>query len=891
MAGINIQQIDVKIYNQFDNGESFTDDLVSVYTSYLQSNVCELQRYTTKILISWTAQAGASDQFTISGNTITRTGSGDFEDDGFILSDIIDFYDVPGGSVVIQDRTILSISASSITFDGASVGAVTYGTAVIYGKTPIENLNYKYNLIENSQSPTYVNIIDGIAQNEFYASGIGYDTGGGVRSTAVVGMIPVAGVESWQDTGYVNINYRSTEPESGDFAQKFIIEHTMFILPYYLDGWLSDLQNLTPPSPYFDSSNCLKYINYYEFRNVLNDPNTARIEEFNSTLGNSGWLDEQFNGFINNFTVGNVTITDTSLQLLSGVDPSQTSKVTIVLNSINNAFTGDSFKISLFVSYLADQSSYSQNLNTIKENFVFDQAIRKSGEASISSNNIKNYSITAFTGATVTIEFDLEYTALEESYIQSGKYIICCGVEDSSYSGTTAERVMLLAQLNDYYFNADVQDLMFLEEFKFVPHDLNDALPSPNLYDDYKGWIEDGFQIQAPFKLNTDLGAFLTTLSLDIIAYNDITGQQFTIQSNNFDLNSALVVAGIQQININQTNNFKIENSSDFKTIELNNVGPSTYLSFNVEDYDLKRGVRFNFEEWIQLLSANAVYYNTAQLNNGLNLLTSNYSTAYPLLPPLYDFQLRARLNASVSDSNNVITNYQFLSENLDAYYYDMEIDKQPHWIGAIEILDLNSNVINVIYDNQNTRIKATFIKNVANLPADLVDPWGWLRLDIQQGDINTPYQISTLYNPITSSPLIPLPAETRCKITNSGATILLEAEIDHTNIPAGSTLSVSARISDTNEIEIPTWLLRSCEPVANWYTETDMSAYTGTFVMGTDYLCYRVMGVGTDPITLPGFVVLADSFINCTDCNDSVKATESGGTKQEENAVSKIIE
>ena len=68
MAGINIQQTATKIYNQFDNGESFADDLVSVYTSYLQANVCELQRYTTTIEISWTSEASASDEFTISGN-------------------------------------------------------------------------------------------------------------------------------------------------------------------------------------------------------------------------------------------------------------------------------------------------------------------------------------------------------------------------------------------------------------------------------------------------------------------------------------------------------------------------------------------------------------------------------------------------------------------------------------------------------------------------------------------------------------------------------------------------------------------------------------------------------------------------------------------------------
>ena len=889
MAGINIQQISVKIYNQFDNGESFTDDLVSVYTSYLQANVGEYQKYTANIKLSWTSEASATDEFTISGNTITRLGAGDFTDDGFVLNDIIDFYDASGGSAIIQDRTILSISASSITFDGASVGSTTNATSVIYGKTPIENLNYKYNLIENSQSPTYVSIIDSIAENEFYASNIGFDTGGGVRSTSPITMSPIAGVQSWYDTGIVTITYKSTENESGDFAQLFEIDHTFYVLPYYLDGWLPNLQNLTPPSPYFDTSNCLKYINYFEFRNVLNDPNTARIEEFNSTLGNTGWLDEQFNGYVNAFSVDSVSITDASFQTLTAVDPQKTSKITIILNSDNNVLTGDDLKISVFVSYLPDQSSYSQNLNNIKENFVFDQAIHQYGQAPISSNNIKNYEITAITGATATIEFDLEYTASEQSYIQSGKYIICCGVEDNNFSGNTAERVMLLAQLSDYYINTDVFDLMFVDEFKFVPHDMNDS--SSSLYDDYKGWIEDGFQIQAPFKLNTDLGAYLTSLSLEIIAYDSTNGQNFTIQSNNFDLNSAVIVSGIQAININQTNNFKLDNSSDFKKIELQNTGSGTHLSYNVQNYDLKHGVRFNFEEWIALLSADTIFYNASQLNNGLNLVTSNYSTAFTTSPQT-NYSIKARLNASVSDSNNVITNYQFLSEDLSSYYYDTDDREKggPRWIGDIEIFDLDNNLINAIYDNANTRIKATFTKSPISPPPDLSNPWGWIRLDIQQGDINTPSEISTIYTPISSSPLIPLPSETRCKITNSGASVILEAEIDYTKIPAGSILSVSARLSENND-EITTYEIESCEPVATYYTDTDLSAYLGQYLMNDLYECYRVIGTSTNAVTLPGFTVIGGPFTNCSECNNSVKSIESGSSKTTESGSLKTIE
>tara|TARA_R110002020_G_C16321697_1_gene774856 strand:- start:476 stop:3166 length:2691 start_codon:yes stop_codon:yes gene_type:complete len=895
--GLNLIISAQQFANQFNNGEDLNSSLIPANTtSYLAGNSGELLKNSIEFKISWTSQSTAiTDIFTINGNTLSRSGSGDFELDSFKIGDIIDIWELTPLGVVVQDRTITGITASTIDFDGAGLGLTTLTDGIVYGKTPLENIIFNYNLIENSEAINFISKIDGTAENEFFASGVGIDLGGGVRDTSIITMTKATGVNSWKTAeGLATIAYQTTGNQSDSFAQVFDIVHIFRLFPYYLDGWLPNLQTLAPPFPEWQASNCLKYVSQIELRQTLNDPNTSRKNDFSSIQGNTGWLDENFNGFTNNFSVQSLDITsNTTGTTLTALDYQESCHVVVVLFSDNNVFLGDGSEVVGCISYLPPQLNYQQNSDTINDNFLFDSVYTSRFEIPKSSTILKNFDITAssVTGDTMTVEFDVEYNPAQQALLQNQRYMIFLGTGDQTLLAPASDRVMLLADLNEYTFNLDVPDLIFMDNFNFVPHSESDI--SVSLPNDYKGWIEDGFQIQAPFKLNTDIGSFLTSLSVDIVAFNEDNNQQFLLQTTNIDLSSAVISMGVQQINVNSTNNFLIDPTSDFKKIDCVNAGSGTHGGINVELYDTKIGVRFNFEEWIALLTANSQYFDATQLNNGLNLLTSNYSTRITFPAP-DNYEIRAQLKATVNDGSGTLTDYLFLSNPLKAYYYDLDGRRNPHWVCNIETFDTTGVLIDVILSDNYTDIKATFTKNPAAFPVpdDLVGAWGWLRLDVQQGTINTPYQISTIYNPIASSPLIPLPTETKCKLTNLGGTVLLEARIDDALIPSGSVLSITARLSG-GEAET-TWELYDCEGGITWYTSTDLSLYIGDYIyIDSNNHCFQVIGVSTNIANYPNepVIVWGSGYEDCSACFGSQKLTESGSQKYEENGTNKIIE
>lgn len=874
---ININIIEQQFANQFNNGEDLNSDLTPLNTtSFLNGNAGELLSNKITFAISWSAESTPlTDIFSVNGNTLTRSGSGDFESDGFKLGDLIDGWELTPLSAIFQDREILTISSSQISFDGVAVASYTFTSGKIYGKTPLENIIFNYGLIENNDTISFISRIDATAENEFFASGVGVDTGGGVRDTSFVSMSKATGVNSWKTDGNAEIKFVSTGNQTDNFKQTFDIIHIFRLLPYYLDGWLTNLQTLSPPFPEWQSGNCLKYVSRIEMRETMSNPNSSRSEEFDSVQGNTGWIDENFNGFTNNFSVQSIDITSNLTgTTLTALDYQESCHVVITLFSNNNVFAGDDVKVLGLISFLPDASDYQQNQQTINENFLLDSIYTTIAESPKTSSILKNFDITSVsgTGDTCVVEFDVEYSSSQQLNLQNKKYMILMGTCDGSLLSPASDRVMLLADLNDYEFNLDVPDLMFMDEFKFVPHDLNEtSLILPN---SYNGWIEDGFQIQTPFKLNTDLGAVLSSLSVDIVAFNTDTNQEFTIQTNIIDLSGSVVSLGVQQINVNNLNNFLLDNTSDFKKIFCENIGAGVHGVYNIEYYDTKIGVRFNFEEWIPLLSANTQYFDPSQLNNGLNLLTSNYSTTNTFSPP-DNFQIKAKLNANVLDSNGVSTNYIFISNDLKAFFYDEDGNKPAKWVCNIQTYDTTGFLIDNILNDNFTDVKATFTKNSPLPPADLINAWGWIRLDVTQGTINTPFEISTIYNPITSSALIPLPTESKCKITNNGNDVILECRIDNNLIPSGSQLSISARIGGQTTETFTTWKIQECgeSPTPQiYYTLTDLTSYIGKIVLFENAECWEVIGEDTKAPDVPFSTIVNDDFSDCVECNLGIK-------------------
>jgi hypothetical protein len=146
--------INTEFFNQFNNGELLDQNLTD-FTNNLVGNVTDKIRTRQTVAVSWTASSDAVNTFDILGNTLTSI-SGNFINSGFVTGDIISLYDNVGLAFVFVDRTITSLTANQIVFDGASVTTASYPDAKLYGKTPLESLRFRFGLIENNEPTNYV---------------------------------------------------------------------------------------------------------------------------------------------------------------------------------------------------------------------------------------------------------------------------------------------------------------------------------------------------------------------------------------------------------------------------------------------------------------------------------------------------------------------------------------------------------------------------------------------------------------------------------------------------------------------------------------------------------------------------------------------------------------
>ena len=813
--------INTEFFNQFNNGEALDQNLGD-FTKNLVGNVTDKIRTRQTVAVSWTASSDSVNTFDILGNTLTSV-SGDFINAGFVFGDVISLYDNVGLSFVFTDRTITSLTANQIVFDGAVVPTASYPDAKLYGKTPLESLRFRFGLIENNEPTNYVSKIDGTAENSFSADGVGFDTGGGVRSLTPVTLTPSTGVNSWkEDFGSGTVAFLSTGTQLEDYEQVFEINHYFTILPFFLDGDLTLIQNLLPFSgaqpSLFTSTNTLKYVYDAQFNTSLSNPNGTKSATVNNWLGSVGWLNESLNGNPNRYSVISLVYTNQdTLQIENQVNAQQKTKVEFNLRSLDNKFTTNT-NVQVGIAILPNASDYQQNYQTIEENFIIDNAFTTVDLPFIDSSIITNYTA-VFNGAgSVSVAFDVDYLTAIEPLLENKNYLIWCSTCDETLNTQATDRVCLKVDSQLYDYNPDVEDLIFIDTINHFPHNINDTILADG-FDDYKGWVEDGFEIVVPFQLNNDLTAKIQNLKVHFSAWNPSTDDRFDLQSYNYSISGGVLISSpplnpYVNYNINTTRGFNLVNGSQFNNAILTTQGPGLRGPINVIDYELRLGLKANFEEWISLPGANTVFYDATEPNNGLNLKSNNYSlkNGYELVV-IVETDVTSGFNFF---GNLIATNYQFLSQPHAYYDYDLDANITPDW--SVEIITLDENGANtsgIIETSINTTVKAIFTPLSGT--TNLTNPYGIIRLNQSGGNIQTIFELSSIRESIVGNPLIPLVGENYTKLTDNGTTVVLECLIEGSSLDASLNYDISATLrDDTGEIGIETELAALIETELN---------------------------------------------------------------------------
>ena len=802
--------IDTEFFNQFNNGELLNQNLGD-FTKNLVGNITDKIRTRQTVAVSWTSTSNSVNTFNVLGNTLSSVG-GSFIADGFALGDIISLYDNAGVAFIFQDRTITSLTSTQIVFDGAVASTVSYPDAIIYGKTPLESLRFRFGLIGNNESTNFVSKIDGTAQNSFSASGVGFDTGGGVRSLVPVTLNSATGVDSWkEDFGSATVAFISTGTQLENYEQVFEINHYFSILPFYLDGELSNIQNLIQPA-LFTSTNTLKYVYDAQFNTTLSNPNGTKAVLIDSWLGSVGWYNESLNGNQNRYGVVSLVYTNQdTLQVVSEINSQQKTKVEFNLRSLDNKFTINT-NVAVGIAILPESLDYQQNANTIDENFLLDRAFTTVDLAFVDSSIITNYTA-IFNGAgSVSVAFDVDYKTADEPTLENKNYVIFVSTCDETASSGNTDRVTLKVDTQLYFYNPDVVDLIWIDDILHFPHNVNDSVDVDS-FDDYKGWIEDGFEIKVPFELNNDLGAKIQNLKVHFSAWNPSTDDRFDLQSYNYSLSGGVLINQAPlnpyfAYNINTTRGFNLVSGSQFNNAVLTTLGPGLRGPINVDQYELKLGIKANFEDWISQPNANTVFYDVNEPNNGLNKNSSNYSlkNGYELVV-IVESDVSVISGISLSGLSFSTTNYQFLSQPHAYYNYNLDENVTPDW--AVEIITLDENGANtsgILQTSINTTVKAIFTPVGGS--TNLTNPYGIIRLNQNGGNIQTIFELSSIRESIINNPLIPLAGESYTKLTDDNSTVVLECLIDGSLLDASINYDLSATLrDDTNEIGIETEL------------------------------------------------------------------------------------
>ena len=798
--------IESEFFNQFNNGE-LLDQNVNESTPNLVGNITDKLKTRQTIAVSWTSETALFYQFNLIGGTPTNTldrglYSGSFITDGFTLGDIISFYDNDTLAFIFTDRTIISISPSQIIFDGAVVPTAIYVDAKIYGKTPLESLRFKFGLIKNNESTNFVSKIDGTAENAFMASAVGFDTGGGVRSLIPVDLIKAAGVNSWkEDFGSATVAYVSTGTQLENYEQVFEIIHYFSILPFYLDGELLNIQNLVLPF-LFQSTSTIKYVYEAQFNTTLSNPNGTKTATIDSILGSVGWYNESLNGNINNYSVNSLVYTNQDTFLVeSKINSQQKTKVEFKLRSNLATFTTNT-NVIVGISILPESLDYQQNANTIDENFILDRAFTTVDLAFVDSSIITNYTAVFNNSAEILVDFDVDYLAAIEPLLENKNYIIFVSTCDESLNTESTDRVTLKVDSQLYYYNTDRFDLMFIDGMRHFPHNVDESNVADS-FDDYKGFIEDGFEIQVPFQLNNDLNAKIQNLKVHFSAWNPSTDDRFDLQSYNFNLSGAVSILQPPlnpriAYNILSTRGFNLVNGSQFNKAELRTLSSGLRGFINVDRYVFKLGIKANFEP-----GANTVFYDVNEPNNGLNKNSSNYSLKN-------GYELIVIVESDATSVPNIfgvtqITNYQFLSQPHAYYDYDLDNNITPDW--SVQIITLDDNGVNtsgILQTSINTKVYAVFTP--LGGVTTMLNPYAIVRLNQNGGNINTIYELSSIRGSIVNNPLIPLAGESYTKITDTGTTIIVECLVDGSLLNTSLDYDISVTLRDgTNEIGIET--------------------------------------------------------------------------------------
>jgi len=789
----NINVISRKFYNQIVNGEDFTLN-TGTFTNFLKGNSGGKYKAIHDIGVEWYSVASQVGTTIINGFTFTATAdtierqTGSWVEDGFKLGDTIKV--VSTGATNDGTYTISNITDLVVTCSGAGFTTQTDGDAIVVGFTTLNDIEFQYGLIENDDQINFNSKIDGNIQ-KFRLEGV---------SGSPTSMTPVGIQKTWQNgsckvsTGAGNpINITNGALNYSATHTSFLVEHEFILLPTYLDGEIDNMNNVDPPE-LWESNKCLKYVFSINMASTLSDPNSFHYGEDDLLLGNTGWINETYNGNAPNFTLNSISYADTSGNSLDGVQKTGFTDVTVVLDTDLTIDTSTKFVLTHFLLPNEDQyKGAAVQTSTMEENFLYEGFVGQFGDAPTSGTILDNVDADVVTASQGQITFRVDYSgASAQAKIEDGNStFLGLLIKDNATANTEMMLKLSSEELIDGFYGTDEAGLITFSDWEIFQHPEDDGTLSDG-HTDMKGFVED--KLLSTFTFEVSKTDKIDKVTPRLVAYNSTSGDFFDIQKEVYDFSIYPIAYNdsfgnsFQQINLDTTRGFKLASASDFNKVECYPVN----AGIKNAEYKFNWAFAFNWEDYKALAEANSLFYDNGELNNGLNQNSSHYSLNGGAsdwgIYLFFDFDIE-----SLATGN--ITTYRQISPELEVLFYDEYSATNP-WAVAKKLTNQSgTDTSNNILDTENTKISFAFTSALGDVGTGFQ---GVIRMEeYQNGGLMNIWEISSYKDRLISgNPLTPLTGETYAKITKSPSdTLTIEAEIDKDLVNLGRQYQISARV------------------------------------------------------------------------------------------------
>ena len=688
--------------------------------------------------------AGATVNISWDGNTVSETVFSSTGNLGSVLNVTKTNLDLAG--LTSQTRTDFEIVVTSIPV------RVFYK----YGLNQLTANNNNYQSpFDNNEQAYYLNNLTGTFQT----------------------LTPVTSNGSSWDLGTIEMKATA----SLDYAHQYEIKHT-FKIPYYVDGQLNNIEDLLTPSNLV-GTNSFKY-GYGLFLSGV-DSNYNRILEDAGNTGSVGYYNENFNGFNNDYSIQNLAISNSyASQTLEGTD---TNTVTFqIKNNASNFIAGQ--EVIIKHTKLPTAVEYENKNDSFNDIWLTDSLETEVGFVGISSSIITGCSVTLNADPTLLdVGFTVTYSANQQLLIEDTKnWLMSVLIDDNSISPNLATRVNLKIDSQLWSFDTDVQGLVQNNDLVFYKPSV-EILPFGSKLTNFTGWDGDFVGVRFAFETRAEHKAIVKKAIFRLIAFkNDV--EQFEISQTNIPIfkiaitDESITTYPYQLANVDVQNSFNITPNESFNRITLDSTVPVYGTAY--QEWVGTLAFEVKWREWIANLDVANIFYDATKDNNNLNEKTSNYSN-------LNGYDIYGVLDLNIGSNQGADTVYRIMSDS--SIELDFDVAGTNPVTGTTFFYDINNNVTDNIYNNQDVRIEIEFDHALGVLPK--VSGEIWIE---QEGSISKPWRLSTAKdwsNP--QNPLQPNGVTNLVEVVNVSNKVTLICKTNNLNLSPNINYNVYGRLDD----------------------------------------------------------------------------------------------